>query len=99
VPNCLRQSSNRQRGSVSSRVPIMHRTDTQGTSPGRIRASSTISAADGDGTKVNINYPVEPRSNVAILPPVLTKVADKDPLSWITFTENSIMTSCKSGGF
>ncbi|KAI1817333.1 catabolite repression protein creC [Poronia punctata] len=90
-------SSNRQRGSISSRVPTVHRTDTQGTSPGRGRAGSTVSAADGDTEKISINYPVEPRSNVAILPPVLTKVADKDPLSWITFTEDSIMTSCKIG--
>ncbi|KAK5626314.1 hypothetical protein RRF57_002029 [Xylaria bambusicola] len=80
-------SSHRQRGSVSSRVPTLHRAETQGTS------------LDGDEVGVSINYPVEPRSNVAILPPVLNKVADKDPLSWITFTEESIMTSCKSGEF
>ncbi|KAI1345833.1 WD40-repeat-containing domain protein [Xylaria sp. FL0043] len=90
-------SSHRQRGSVSSRVPTIHRAETQGTSPGRIRSGSTNSAADGDEIRISINYPVEPRSNVAILPPVLTKIADKDPLSWITFTEESIMTSCKSG--
>ncbi|TRX95580.1 hypothetical protein FHL15_003538 [Xylaria flabelliformis] len=90
-------SSHRQRGSVSSRVPTLHRAETQGTSPGRIRSGSTISVIDGDEEKISINYPVEPRSNVAILPPVLTKIADKDPLSWITFTEQSIMTSCKTG--
>ncbi|KAI8950401.1 WD40-repeat-containing domain protein [Xylaria longipes] len=90
-------SSHRQRGSVSSRVPTLHRAETQGTSPGRIRPGSTISVVDGDDVKISINYPVEPRSNVAILPPVLTKIADKDPLSWITFTEESIMTSCKTG--
>ncbi|KAI0863872.1 WD40-repeat-containing domain protein [Xylaria cubensis] len=82
-------SSHRQRGSVSSRVPTLHRAETQG--------GSTISVIDGDEEKISINYPVEPRSNVAILPPVLTKIADKDPLSWITFTEESIMTSCKTG--
>ncbi|KAI0199776.1 WD40-repeat-containing domain protein [Astrocystis sublimbata] len=90
-------SSHRQRGSVSSRVPTLHRAETQGTSPGRIRPGSTISFADGDDAKTNINYAVEPRSNVAILPPVLSKIADKDPLGWITFTEESIMTSCKIG--
>ncbi|KAI1758212.1 WD40-repeat-containing domain protein [Xylaria castorea] len=90
-------SSHRQRGSVSSRVPTLHRAETQGTSPGRMRSGSTISVVDGDEAKISINYPVEPRSNVAILPPVLTKIADKDPLSWITFTEESIITSCKTG--
>ncbi|KAI8631130.1 WD40-repeat-containing domain protein [Xylariaceae sp. FL1651] len=90
-------SSHRQRGSISSRVPTLHRAETQGTPTGRMRADSTVSAVDGDDEKTMINYPVEPRSNVAILPPVLTKIADKDPLSWITFTEDSIMTSCKTG--
>ncbi|KAI0438235.1 WD40-repeat-containing domain protein [Xylaria telfairii] len=90
-------SSHRQRGSVSSRVPTLHRAETQGASPGRIRPGSTVSIVDGDEAKISINYAVEPRSNVAILPPVLTKIADKDPLSWITFTEESIMTSCKTG--
>ncbi|KAI0483509.1 WD40-repeat-containing domain protein [Xylaria cf. heliscus] len=90
-------SSHRQRGSVSSRVPTLHRAETSGASPGRIRPGSTISVIDGDEAKTINNYPVEPRSNVAILPPVLTKIADKDPLSWITFTEEAIMTSCKTG--
>ncbi|KAI2633337.1 catabolite repression protein creC [Xylaria nigripes] len=91
-------SSHRQRGSVSSRVPVVHRVETQGTSTSRVRSESTISGTDGDEVRFNMNYcPVEPRSKVAILPPVLTKIADKDPLSWITFTENSIMTSCKAG--
>jgi hypothetical protein len=28
---------------------------------------------------------------------VLTKVVDADPLCWLTFTQEAIMTSCKSG--
>ncbi|KAI1196977.1 WD40-repeat-containing domain protein [Nemania serpens] len=90
-------STHRQRGSVSSRVPTLHRGETQGASPGRMRPESIISVAEGDEATKSINYPVEPRSNVPILPPVLSKIADKDPLSWITFTEESIMTSCKTG--
>lgn len=42
-------------------------------------------------------HPVEPRASTAILPPVLTKVVDADPLCWLTFTQEAIMTSCKSG--
>ncbi|KAI1259448.1 WD40-repeat-containing domain protein [Xylariaceae sp. FL1019] len=87
-------ASQRHRASVSSHL---YRAETQGTSSGRARADSTLSALDGDDEKPSINHPVEPRSNVAILPPVLTKVADKDPLSWIAFTEDAIMTSCKTG--
>ncbi|KAI1827247.1 catabolite repression protein creC [Xylaria intraflava] len=89
-------SSHRQRGSVSSRITTVNRAEIYGASPGRI-TSESMSAVDGDEDKPSINHPVEPRSNVAILPPVLTKIADKDPLSWITFTEDSIMTSCKTG--
>ncbi|KAI1338775.1 WD40-repeat-containing domain protein [Xylariaceae sp. FL0016] len=88
-------ASHRQRGSVSSRYPTLQRAETQGTSPSRLRSESVVSAVDGEDK--TITYPVEPRSKVAILPPVLTKVADKDPLSWISFTQDAIMTSCKSG--
>lgn len=42
-------------------------------------------------------HPVEPRSRTAMLPPVLSKIVDKDPLCWLEFTEDSILTSCKSG--
>ncbi|KAI1504708.1 WD40-repeat-containing domain protein [Biscogniauxia marginata] len=89
-------ASNRQRGSVSSRVPPLQRAETQGTSASMIRPDSVVSVLDIEEEKI-INHPVEPRQRVAILPPVLTKIADKDPLSWIEFTEDAIMTSCKIG--
>ncbi|KAI1435419.1 catabolite repression protein creC [Xylaria sp. CBS 124048] len=88
-------SHKRTQNSVS---PRLHCGEVQGSSSGRIRSES-MSAAEGGDDKSSINHPVEPRSNVAILPPVLTKIADKDPLCWITFTEDSIMTSCKTGRF
>ncbi|KAI1770335.1 WD40 repeat-like protein [Hypoxylon cercidicola] len=89
-------TSSRQRGSVSSRLPVLHRAETQGTSANRLRSDSVVSAADGEEEN-SIDHPVEPLSRTAILPPVLTKIADKDPLSWIEFTEEAIMTSCKTG--
>lgn len=75
---------------------MLHRAETQGTPASRLRSDSVVSAADGDEEN-RINHPVEPLSRTAILPPVLTKIADKDPLSWIEFTEEAIMTSCKTG--
>lgn len=42
-------------------------------------------------------HPVEPRASTAMLPPVLSKVVDVDPLAWLEFTKDAIMTSCKSG--
>ncbi|KAI0025960.1 WD40-repeat-containing domain protein [Xylariomycetidae sp. FL0641] len=88
-------SSSRQRGSISSRQPGLQRAETQGTSPSRIRSDSVVSATDGE--EASINHPVVPHARVAILPPVMTKAADKDPLSWIEFTQDAIITSCKTG--
>ncbi|KAH9885022.1 WD40 repeat-like protein [Xylariomycetidae sp. FL2044] len=82
-------TSHRQRGSVSSRTPALQRAETQGTSATRIRSDSIGSAVDGEENIVE--HPVEPRYRTAELPPVLTKVADKDPLSWIAFTEDAIL--------
>ncbi|KAI1850406.1 hypothetical protein JX265_001366 [Neoarthrinium moseri] len=89
-------ASVRHRGSISSRVPGLHRAETQNTSISRLRSNSAVSTADDDEEET-ISYPVEPRSRIPILPPVLMKKADKDPLCWVKFTEDAIMTSCKSG--
>ncbi|OTA98642.1 hypothetical protein M426DRAFT_17203 [Hypoxylon sp. CI-4A] len=88
-------TSTLQRGSVSSRLPALQRAETQGTLATRVRSDSVVSGLDAEEN--TINHPVEPRSRTAILPPVLTKVADKHPLSWIEFTEDAIITSCKTG--
>ncbi|CAJ2505475.1 Uu.00g128690.m01.CDS01 [Anthostomella pinea] len=88
-------ASNRQRGSVSTQLPGLHPTDAQGASPSRIRSDSGELAVDGE--EKTINHPVEPRAKVAILPPVLTKVADQEPLSWLEFTEDAIITSGTKG--
>ena len=88
------QASVHHRGSIASRGTALARAETQNTSMSRLRSNSAISEEDGDAVGP---HPVEPRSRVAILPPVLTKAVDADPLCWLEFTEDSIMTSCKSG--
>lgn len=88
-------TASRQRGSISSRLPVLQRAETQGTSTSRLRSDSIVSGLEAEEN--TINHPVEPRSRTAILPPVLTKVADTHPLSWIEFTEDAIVTSCKTG--
>ena len=80
----------------TSRVPPSQRAETQSVATDRIRSGSVVSALL-DADENTINHPVEPRSRTAILPPVLTKVADKHPLSWIEFTEDAIIVSCKTG--
>ncbi|KAM7207438.1 WD40 repeat-like protein [Naviculisporaceae sp. PSN 640] len=90
-------ASVRHRNSVSSRLT------SQITSTSRFRSDSTLSRSDEEGGgKENergkvIPHPVESRSRVAILPPVLSKIIDDDPLCWLEFTEEAILTSCKSG--
>ncbi|KIN01228.1 hypothetical protein OIDMADRAFT_145325 [Oidiodendron maius Zn] len=89
-------SSARNRGSISSRLTnTLQRAETQNTTPSRLRSNSSISAdCEDDHT---IEHPVEPRATTAMLPPVMSKVIDPDPLCWLRFTEDTIITSCKSG--
>ncbi|KAJ4293734.1 hypothetical protein N0V88_005242 [Collariella sp. IMI 366227] len=54
------------------------------------------SGVGGEKEKVT-PHPVEPRAAVAVLPAVLSKTVDKDPLCWIGFTPDAILTSCKNG--
>jgi len=89
----------RHRESISSKVPNLQRADTQGTNGSRDGPGSiaTANIEEEEEDENSIDHPVEPRSRTAILPPVMTKVADKDPMSWLAFTEDSIMTSCIKG--
>jgi len=60
--------------------------------------NTTGSKLSNDGeSEHTIEHPVEPRAITAMLPPVLSKVIDPDPLCWLDFTEESIITSCKNG--
>ena len=45
----------------------------------------------------SIRHPVEPKARITILPPVLNKSIDADPLAWVGFTEDAILTSCNKG--
>ncbi|KAK4173489.1 WD40-repeat-containing domain protein, partial [Triangularia setosa] len=44
-----------------------------------------------------VPHKVEPRATTAVLPPVLSKIIDDDPLCWLEFTQDAIITSCKLG--
>ncbi|KAL2018273.1 hypothetical protein VTK56DRAFT_1027 [Thermocarpiscus australiensis] len=101
-----RTASVRQRGSISSRPGLVppQRADTAATAAtagtSRVRSdSSNISTAGGEVEKEDRVYPhpVEPRAATAILPPVLSKTVDEDPLCWLDFTPDAILTSCKNG--
>ncbi|RDL37064.1 WD40 repeat-like protein [Venustampulla echinocandica] len=90
-------SSVRQRGSILSRIANnpLQRAETQTTTGSRVRPNSVVSVdRDEEST---IEHPVEPRATTAMLPPVMSKVIDPDPLYWLAFTQESIITSCKTG--
>jgi hypothetical protein len=64
------QLSVRQRGSISSRFANpLQRAETQNTVASRLRSNSSLSAVGDD--EHTIEHPVEPRSNTAMLPPVM----------------------------
>lgn len=100
--NDEKQSSVRQRGSISSRLVgngPLYRAESHATST-RFRSNSNLSADGLEGDEapgISIKHPVEARARTAMLPPVLNKNVDDDPLCWLEFTEDSIMTSCTKG--
>lgn len=100
-------SAGAHRGSIASRFTAgaaggaLSRADTAGTN-----RSENITEDDNNDKNYNTgsggrvytgSHPVEPRASTAMLPPVLTKVVDADPLAWLEFTQEAIMTSCRSG--
>ena len=86
--------SARQRGSIVSYAQSRNRVESQATM--RYRSNSTLTVSNDD-EDVLIEHPVESRTRTAELPPVLSKIIDDDPLSWIGFDEDSIITACSEG--
>ncbi|MCJ1387618.1 hypothetical protein MMC18_000461 [Xylographa bjoerkii] len=88
-------ASVRQRGSMSSHLPLTrNRTESQATARIRSNSSLTTNSAEGEET---IEHAVESRTRTAELPPVMSKLVDPDPLCWIGFEEDCIITSCDEG--
>ncbi|KAG8352030.1 putative catabolite repression protein creC [Fusarium venenatum] len=70
------------------------RAETATTSNSRLRSNSNL---DTEDEEMAIAHPVEPRARIPMLPPVLNKSIDTHPVCWLDFTEDAIITSCKSG--
>lgn len=82
-------------GSVASRGTALARAETQGSE--LLEGGGADGGPGPGGRGLAGPHPVKPRASTAMLPPVLSKVVDADPLAWLEFTEDAIMTSCKSG--
>ena len=50
-----------------------------------------------DDTVVEVVHAVDSKATTAVLPPVLSKIADPHPMSWLGFEEGCILTSCQDG--
>ncbi|KAI6432927.1 hypothetical protein MCOR21_003076 [Pyricularia oryzae] len=84
----------RPKATPSIHQPPLQRAETQNTSSTRVRSQSTASS---QGAELSLLQSVQPQAATAQLPPVCSIKIDKDPLCWLEFTEDAIMTSCKSG--
>ncbi|KAL9029659.1 MAG: hypothetical protein Q9196_002125 [Gyalolechia fulgens] len=85
----------RQRGSISSHVPLVrNRTESQATMRFRSNSNLTADSVEAEGL---LEHPVESRTRTAELPPVMSKIIDDDPMSWLGFEEDCIITACAHG--
>lgn len=87
------------RASVSSHTynaAARNRTESQATN--RLRSTSSLLDNDGGADEDElIEHEVESRTLTAELPPVMSKIVDEHPLSWVGFEEECIITACAEG--
>ncbi|KAL2862655.1 WD40 repeat domain-containing protein [Aspergillus lucknowensis] len=97
-PKAHHQASARNRTSLiasSSQHIHRHRAESAGN---RMRSDSQRTAADSDtASDQPVDHPVESRSRTALLPPIMSRAVGEDPICWLGFQEDSIMTSSLEG--
>ncbi|KAL5001549.1 hypothetical protein BDV10DRAFT_182448 [Aspergillus recurvatus] len=97
-PKVHHQASARHRTSLivsSSQQLSRHRADSAGN---RMRSDSQRTAADSETAPDQpVQHPVESRARTALLPPIMSKAVGEDPICWLGFQEDTIMTSSLEG--
>ncbi|KAL3476187.1 hypothetical protein BJX99DRAFT_247035 [Aspergillus californicus] len=97
-PKAHHQASARNRTSLiasSSQQVNRIRADSAGN---RMRSDSQRTAADTDtASDQPTQHPVETRARTALLPPIMSKAVGEDPICWLGFQEDTIMTSSLEG--
>ncbi|KAL2378442.1 hypothetical protein RJZ90_005998 [Blastomyces dermatitidis] len=91
------QATARQRTSV---VAPSSRSRTDTLSSNRVRSDSNRTDSkpvEEKGDDVPTFHPVEPRARTAQLPPIMSKVIGEDPICWLGFLEDCIITSSLEG--
>ncbi|KAF8459427.1 WD40-repeat-containing domain protein [Terfezia claveryi] len=88
-----------RRGSTSNHGPSFP------TVAGRLRADNQAGRLQSDASLADtvqesnetIDHLVEPRSRTAVLPPIMSKTVDPEPLTSLLFREDAIITTCLDG--
>ncbi|EAW06583.1 WD40 repeat domain-containing protein [Aspergillus clavatus NRRL 1] len=91
------QASARQRTSMitsNTQYGNRHRADS---ASNRMRSDSQKTANTYESCDQAVRHPVEPRARTALLPPIMSKVVGSDPICWLGFQEDCIMTSSLEG--
>ncbi|KAM0723962.1 hypothetical protein Q7P37_000953 [Cladosporium fusiforme] len=90
------------RGSMGNGNPMGREKSHSIGASGRMRSKSNLStqpdesinsAGDENGGQVRV-HGVDSKASTASLPPVMNKVVDKHPVSWLGFHEHCIVTAC-----
>jgi len=85
------------RGSTSSHAAV-HTTRSRGeTQSSRLRSNSNIAASVAEEGVESIVHPVQERARTAVLPPIMSKDIDPDPLTQLVFREDCVITTCIDG--
>ncbi|KAJ5287487.1 hypothetical protein N7478_003173, partial [Penicillium angulare] len=96
-PRAHHQNSARHRSSLvpppAPSVP-RHRADS---GANRMRSDSEKTENFYGDIEPVASHPIEPRSRTALLPPIMSKIVGEDPICWLGFQNDSIMTSSLEG--
>lgn len=94
------------RPSITNGTPLGREKSHSISLAGRMRSKSNLSTQPDEsvnGAGVNDGqarvHAVDSKASTATLPPVMSKIVDKHPVSWLEFQENCIITSCDNGEF
>ncbi|OJD09714.1 hypothetical protein AJ78_08963 [Emergomyces pasteurianus Ep9510] len=90
------QATARQRTSIVA-PSGRPRTDTLSSSRVRSDSNRTDSKPEEEKEELPTFHPVEPRARTAQLPPIMSKVIGEDPICWLGFLEDCIITSSLEG--
>lgn len=71
-----------------------HREDSLGN---RIMPDSDCTRKLDHNSDQTARHPIEPRSRTALLPPIMSEVVGEDPICWVGFQEDCVLTSSLEG--